>query len=158
MSCCNTPLPPFGLYPFQPTVPKFYYDVDSQEGVLFALCCKIQNLIDYSEQQTTNINDLSGEIDELKKLFEQFQESGFNDYYLDQIKAWVNANLPLIYEYTIKQIYFGLTLEGYFVAYIPQSWDDITFDTGINIDDDDFGRLILSYHTNSNSTVIQPYL
>lgn len=49
----------------------------------------------------------------------------------------------------IKNVYFGLTKEGYFVAYIPESWKDITFNTtGLDISvpiEPEYGHLVLSY-------------
>lgn len=46
---------------------------------------------------------------------------------------------------SIKMVFFGLTDDGYFVAYIPNSWDCITFGTIMDCDSPDFGRLTLSY-------------
>lgn len=49
----------------------------------------------------------------------------------------------------VKFVFFGLTQDGYFVAYIPEPWDSIIFNTtnyDIRIDGvTDFGRLVLSY-------------
>ena len=48
----------------------------------------------------------------------------------------------------VKQVYFGLTDTGYFVAYIPESWNDIIFGTS-GLDDFpagvDYGHLTLTY-------------
>ena len=85
------------------------------------------------------------DIIELQELFKQFQESGFDDYYAEQVEAWINSHLEYIYDHTIKQIYFGLTLDGFFCAYIPESWDDIIFDTIMNFSDPNYGCLTLSY-------------
>lgn len=46
---------------------------------------------------------------------------------------------------SIKMVFFGLTEDGYFVAYIPNSWDCITFGTIMDCESPDFGRLTLSY-------------
>ena len=48
-----------------------------------------------------------------------------------------------------KNLLFGLTLEGYFVAYCPESWSDIIFDTGMVYGLDTYGRLILRYDVDS---------
>ena len=45
-------------------------------------------------------------------------------------------------------IFVEISDAGYFVYYIPESWDDITFNTtglDITIPDTDYGRLVLSY-------------
>ena len=40
---------------------------------------------------------------------------------------------------TIKMVWFGLTDDGYFMAVIPDSWKEITFDTS------EEGQLILEH-------------
>ena len=46
-------------------------------------------------------------------------------------------------------VFFGLTDSGYFVAYIPDGWDEIIFNTtGLDIQLDlepEYGHLVLSY-------------
>ena len=81
----------------------------------------------------------------MMQQFQKFMESGFNDYYAAQVEKWINDNLTFIYTHTVKQIYFGLTNDGYFVAYIPESWDDITFSTIMSCDPEMYGRLVLNY-------------
>lgn len=46
---------------------------------------------------------------------------------------------------SIKMVFFGLNEDGYFVAYIPNSWDCITFGTIMDCESPNFGRLTLSY-------------
>ena len=65
------------------------------------------------------------------------------------IRQWMAANaLDLVGE-LVKMVFFGLTDSGYFVAYIPESWDDITFNTtdyDINVPlMPEYGHLVLSY-------------
>ena len=95
------------------------------------------------------------EIAALKELFEKFQESGFDDYYKDQVEQWINENLDFIFTHTVKQVFFGLTQDGYFCAYVPKSWNDIIFDTGMNYNEDTYGRLILRWDVDSVHTVDQ---
>lgn len=65
----------------------------------------------------------------------------------DGLLIWAQQNIPDIIESAIKSVFFGLE-NGYFVAYIPESWDEITFGTS-GLDDFpagvDFGHLTLSY-------------
>jgi hypothetical protein len=91
-------------------------------------------------------------LDKLQAEFEKFQESGFNDYYEAQVREWVSENLDYVFTQVAKQVYFGLNLEGYFVVYVPQSWDDIVFDTGHVYSEDTYGRLILRWDTEPDNT------
>lgn len=45
----------------------------------------------------------------------------------------------------VKMVFFGLSDDGYFVAYIPNSWDCITFGTILDCESPDYGKLTLSY-------------
>ena len=62
---------------------------------------------------------------------------------------WMVKNSAGIIGSLIKSVYFGLTDSGYFVAYIPDSWEDITFFTteyDIEIPYfDEYGHLVLAY-------------
>lgn len=156
MSCCNVPpkcepearraIPPFwGFTDFTPTIPKLYWNVKSQEQRILRICEMLDKLICYSDYLGDNVNINREEIEALKAEFEEFKEHGFEDYYLEQIEQWVNDNLETLYHLLVKQVFFGLTLEGYFVAYIPESWDDIVFDTGMSYGIDTYGRLILRW-------------
>ena len=63
------------------------------------------------------------------------------------ILEWCTLHIPDIISEAIKTVFFVLE-DGYFVAYIPDSWDDITFGTS-GLDDFpsgiDFGHLTLSF-------------
>ena len=134
-----------GFTEFTPTIPKMYWDVESQEQRIHAICKQLHKLVCYADMLGDKINLNREDIDELQRLFEQFMESGFDDYYAEQVENWIDEHLTFIYDHTVKQIYFGLTDDGYFVAYIPESWDDITFDTIMNYSDPNYGCLTLSY-------------
>jgi len=67
------------------------------------------------------------------------------------IREWCQKNLIDLMSESIKNVFFGLTDSGYFVAYIPESWKDIIFNTSdydITLSDRpdiDYGHLVLSY-------------
>ena len=65
------------------------------------------------------------------------------------LTVWMQQNAVDLIGEMVKTVFFGLTDSGYFVAYIPDSWEDITFKTtdyDINIPaQPDFGHLVLLY-------------
>lgn len=134
-----------GFTEFTPTIPKMYWDVESQEQRIHAICRQLHKLVCYADMLGDKISINREDIDELQRLFEQFMQSGFDDYYADQVEKWINEHLEYIYRYTIKQIYFGLTEDGYWCAWIPESWEDITFDTIMNYSDPNYGSIVLKY-------------
>lgn len=134
-----------GFTEFTPTIPKLYWDVESQEQRILYLCKQLHKLICYIDFVGDKVNVNHDEIEELKAQFQKFIESGFEDYYKEQIFAWIDEHMPELISHAIKQVYFGLNDEGYFVAYVPESWSDITFDTGMVYGRSDYGRLILKF-------------
>lgn len=140
---------PIGRYvDFSPStfiIPKMYWDAFSLEQRYHALCKTLSRLITYADMLGIQSDELGVLYETLASDFQTFKESGFDDYYRDQIEQWVNDNLETLYHLLVKQVYFGLTLDGHFVAYIPNSWDDIIFDTGIVYGEDTYGRLILRW-------------
>lgn len=156
-SCCENVTFPIQTWPAfymatAPTIPSFYWDVVSDEQRIKEICCRLGSLIDYLDTITDGTNELADEVAQLKELFEQFQESGFDDYYEQQVKEWIAANLAFVFESTAKQVFFGINKEGYFTAYVPQSWDQIIFDTGAVYADDTYGRLILRWDVLTDNT------
>lgn len=146
-----------GFTNFTPTIPQLYWNVYSAEQRYHAICKELHKLICYvdavGDVTNENVEQIAALIDE----FEKFKESGFFDYYAAQIEAWINEHMEDIISASIKMVFFGLTLDGYFVAYIPDSWSDITFDTPADYSNDNYGRLILSYYVNNEGeTVEQP--
>ena len=157
MKCCdnNSPapyVPPFvGFTEFTASIPKLYWGVKSQEQRILAICDQLHKLACYAEFIGDKVNINRQDIDWLMEQFELFKEHGFDEYYLEQIEKWVNDNLEQLYALLVKQVYFGLTLDGHFVAYIPDSWSDIIFDTGMVYGLDTYGRLILRFNVDDNA-------
>ena len=80
--------------------------------------------------------DFSSQFADLKNNLEQLVQSN----------EWVIETVRPIIEDRIKLVFFGLTNDGYFCAFIPDGWDEIIFDTGANYaDQDTYGKLMLSY-------------
>ena len=168
MSCKDVPIkckpsparhvsPFWGFTAFTPTIPKLYWDVKSQEQRILRICDLLDKLICYSDYLGDNVEVNRQDIEALKRDFLRFKEHGFDDFYLQQVEKWISDNLQAIFQLATKQVFLGLTLDGYFVSYIPEgnAWDDVVFDTGATYDLDTYGRLMLYYPTDSNSDVWQ---
>lgn len=134
-----------GWTEFTPVIPKMYWDVKSAEQRTKVMCEQLHKLACYAEMLCEKGNLNRADIDELTEQFNKFMESGFNDYYAEQIKAWVNEHMQSIIEQAIKMVFFGLTQDGYFCAWIPNSWTGIMFDTVANYLDENYGCLVLKY-------------
>lgn len=148
---------PNSLLSTTPTIPKFYWDVKSQEQRIKVMCCLIQQLIDKYGSTDSQIYQNTEAIKELQELFVKFQESGFDDYYEQQVIKWIGDNIAILYQQLAKQVFFGLTSDGYFCAYVPDSWGDITFDTGAVCGTETYGRLILRFDSDGSGVIDNRY-
>lgn len=96
-----------------------------------------------------------GSIADLQKLLDDIAAGNFPKEISDAIKNWIVANFYDIVGDMAKTVWFGLTDAGYFVAYIPESWDEVTFKTtGLDYTTElqpDYGHLVLQarYYTHS---------
>lgn len=140
----------------QKILPAVYDDSLSYYEVICKLIDKVNEIInkydDYDELFAETIELLK----EFEKELEDFKEHGFDEYYARQVYEWISANLEYIYDKTIAMVFFGLTLDGHFVAYVPDSWKEIVFDTGMVYGSPNYGRLILKYDVDSPYSVEQP--
>ena len=96
-----------------------------------------------------------GTISDLQTLLDNIAAGNFPEEISNAIKNWIVRNFDDIVGTMIKTVWFGLTDSGYFVAYIPESWQDIVFrTTGYDMTTElqpDFGHLVLqaNYYTHS---------
>ena len=99
--------------------------------------------------------DLSDWREQHEEEYEQlkaFQDAIIAGNFPDSVKAafisWMQHNANDIFAAMARNVFFGLTTDGHFVAYIPDSWSEIVFGTS-GLDDFpagvDFGHLTLSY-------------
>lgn len=117
----------------QSVLPLVYDDSLSYYEVLCKVVNYINNLIDSDKEIIKDIDGLKADIAVIQEWIDKFDEEKIVNF-LDRY---------------IKFIFFGLTDDGYFVAYIPDTWNEITFSTSQYDDfttlEPEFGHLILSY-------------
>lgn len=103
----------------------------------YEVLCKV---VDYLNHMLDDVNNIVQDYDELKKELNEIQKwiQNFSADYLEK----------LIAEKIATMIFVEISDAGYIVYYIPETWNDITFNTtGLDIDvkDKDYGHLVLSY-------------
>ena len=115
-------------------LPLVYDDSLSYYELLCKVVNYINNLIDTNNHIIEYVDELKAELKVVQDWIVNFDTS-----YAESI----------IREYLATMIFVRISDAGYFVYYIPESWDDITFNTtglDITIPDTDYGRLVLSYY------------
>jgi len=149
---CNPCIVPYcGFTAFTPALPQFYWDVYSAEQRIKHICYEIDKLVNYANMLGRNINVTHDEVDRLKRELQNLKDGGLLKYYIDQIYQWIQTHMRELMSAAVKQVYFGLNDDGYFVAYVPDSWKEITFDTGTVYGRTDYGRLVLRFDADGNT-------
>lgn len=105
----------------------------------------LDNLASLNEWRQTH----EAEYQELKSFMDRINAGELPDAVYQELRTWIEANAIDIIGTLVKSVFFGVTDDGYFVAYIPESWSDIIFNTtGLDINlplQPDYGHLVLSY-------------
>lgn len=145
-----------GWTAFTPVLPKLYWNVYSAEQRLKELCMSYSKVDQYLDYVANMMNEWNVEFsEEMQKELEEMWYA-INNGLENAVADWIQKNLTEIFNTIAKQVYFGLNEQGYFVAYIPEGWDDIIFDTGMVYGEDTYGRLMLRWDVdNSGESVNQ---
>ena len=104
----------------------------------YELLCKC---VDKLNEVIEDVDALPATIAEINAAIAQLQE-WINNFDTTYIQEWIAENLATM-------IFVEINDNGYFVIYIPENWQDITFNTSgwdIVLDPPrDYGHLVLSY-------------
>ncbi len=88
-------------------------------------------------------------LEDMETLYEALISGNLPEGVQRGIEMWCRANMVDLVGELVKLVFFGINNDGYFVAYIPDSWSDIVFNTtglDITIPDIDYGHLVLSFN------------
>ena len=115
-------------------LPLVYDDSLSYYEVLCKVVDKLNEMIDSMGELNDTVKSIQTVIAQIQKWIDDFDTS-----YAEQI----------IKDYLATMIFVEITDSGYIVYNIPQSWQDIEFNTtGLDIElslQPDYGHLVLSY-------------
>lgn len=105
---------------------------------------------DKAREVLEDLGNYDARIDELEKCCNAVRSGNFTPEMVEKIKEIIQNDIIDLVGEMVKFVFFGLTDTGYFVAYIPEPWDSIIFNTteyDLFIPDvtKEFGRLVLSY-------------
>lgn len=94
------------------------------------------------------IDEHQVEYEQLKALYDAIVSGNFPESMRKALYDWTVQNSASIIQSLTKMVFFGITDTGYFVAYIPETWNDINFGTtgyDLPLMGHDYGHLVLSY-------------
>lgn len=93
------------------------------------------------------INELTDRVNECYEEIEKLINGEYIETYVQALATWIDNNLQVMVSKIVKYVWFEVNEDGYFVAYIPDTWDFIDFDTEMNPDNEDYGKLALLWET-----------
>lgn len=124
---------PYFRYWCQKIIPLVYDDSLSYYEIICKVVSYINNLITDNNQMIDEINSLKSELQTVQEWIDNFDTTGFEE---------------IISKFIATMIFVEISDAGYIVYNIPQSWNDITFNTtglDITIPGYEYGNLVLSY-------------
>lgn len=102
----------------------------------------LKEQIESITKNSNSIDELNAKISEIEQWIDQFDD----DLLRRTVKQLVNSYLE---SSLAEMIFVEINNEGYIVYYIPESWNEITFNTtGLDIVltlQPEYGHLVLSY-------------
>lgn len=138
-------------YPFCPSPPFVpgdpgMYDLRWMVSQIQSLTALVQGIAKGQESQGGNITALNSAMADLaaaqKCINDRLNDGDFeNGTFLE----WADKNLPAMVCEMVRFVWFGLTPDGHFCAYVPANWRWLTFNTGTDITDMEYGHLIITY-------------
>lgn len=136
----------------QMVLPAVFDDSLSYYELLAKVVKKLNEVIESNNELAGYVGTNTEDIAQLKKdvafitsEFEKVKNGDYASLYIDALKGWLAENLINVVGEIVKFVWFGLSDDGHFKAYIPTSWRFLTFDMVANPDSPDYGRLLLSY-------------
>lgn len=104
---------------------------------------KFNSLLNSTDGIDAKLQELKTEIQNINKLLNEIADGNYADLYITQLSNWIDKNLQELVAKIVKFVWFELTDDGHFIAYIPSTWDFITFSTITDYNNPDYGKLAL---------------
>lgn len=95
--------------------------------------------------QDNKIAELASTVTQLENDIDDLLNGKYINNYVKELATWIDNNLQQLVAKVVKYVWFELDDSGYFIAYIPDTWDFVDFDTELDPDNEDYGKLALNW-------------
>lgn len=138
------------LKPFKTWCIQILPTIFDESMSYYEVLCKVIKILNNSLE---DINILKEEIENTNSALDEFKE-GVESQFEELVNGtWIQGTIPyleeLLKQYIPVAIFFEINNDGYFVANIPETWDEIQFNTtGYDypeINGVSYGHLVMSY-------------
>ena len=142
------------LTDFVHTLASFEDDIisrlDAAENVTNVLWPEFQQgvqaqLSGYEQKNAEFEQQVKDELQQFADVLDDIKNGNYVDLYLDSIKAYIDDNLKNFVADIVKFVSFGLTNDGHFAAYIPETWRFLTFSTITDPESPLYNHLVCTY-------------
>lgn len=106
---------------------------------------KLNELLSWQETHTNDYNELKNIVENLENDIAKIESGNLPDAWYNALKSYLSNNFQEVIMELISFVFFGLTDDGYFAAYISKNLSFISFDTEVQASSENYGRLILKY-------------
>lgn len=89
--------------------------------------------------------DLKQLVDSIEDWIEDIESGDIPEALINGLATWIDNNVQQLIGKNMRYVWFGLTDEGYFVAYMPESWKELWFDTVMDYSNEYYGHLLIKY-------------
>ena len=150
-------IPPFRPYPIRFALPAVYNDELSYYELLAKIEKWLGEVVKNSNTQDAAIEAITNALTDLVTEWETFKEGGYLGDFANFANQWIDSNMERIITDSISHVYFGISADGHWCAYVPESWLDIQFDYGAVYGRSDYMRLILRMNVESPNAIDNTY-
>lgn len=98
-----------------------------------------------TQAQDNKIAELAATVLKLQNDVDGLINGEYIDNYVKALATWIDNNLQQLVAKVVKYVWFEIDESGYFVAYIPDTWDFVNFGTELDPDKEDYGKLVLDW-------------
>lgn len=103
------------------------------------------NMNEWKTTHEKEYKELLAHVDAIQKWINKLNSGDIPQSLIDALAVWIDKNLDTLIGRNIKYVWFGLTNDGYFVAYMPESWAELWFDTVMDFNNEYYGHLLIKY-------------
>lgn len=136
----------------QKVLPLVYDDSISYYEVLCKMVSFLNDMADNQDEfaeelkkHGVDLQNLHRAVDELRDILEGIKNGEYAEMYEEAMTHWFDNYGPELVGRLVRYVFFGLTDDGRFCAYIPDSWDFLDFDTDMDSKKSTYGHLILRW-------------
>lgn len=106
---------------------------------------QVEQFVETFETVPEQIQQLQKDLKNLEQTVQDIIDGKYVDNMIPALSEWIDNNLQQLVQRMVKYVFFGISQDGYFCAYIPKSWQFISFDTVMDSTSPLYGHLIMKW-------------